>query len=319
MACINDIFVRYRLDRRNIKPTPAQLRKEYENYECQFLFYDYAMQKLEERKGLIEPGTYRKDLSGIRKIQRFSSDLRLTDITKNLAEKLLHWCHVSQKNQLSTTKNTCRILKFYYAVAKREGLVSGNPFEGLRVSCNIANREYLSPQEIKKCIELYQHGALPGSFQNVLRYFLFSCFTGLRFSDVAIFNHNHIVAGTIVLQMQKTRNETGKTVKIPITKSVGQLIKDALPIVGKPIFRIITNQKTNAYLKEIMRKAGIDKHISFHCARHTFATNFLLEHGEKLATLQELLGHSKIEQTRIYAHVIHENVIEDMKFWDKMW
>jgi len=116
--------------------------------------------------------------------------------------------------------------------------------------------------------------------------------------------------------MQKTRNETGKVVKIPITDVVRMLMRDANAVCGQPIFRVITDQRTNIYIKEIMRIAGIGKSISFHCARHTFASNFLLANGEKIATLQELLGHSKIEQTRQYVHILYEDMEDSMRFFD---
>jgi len=200
---------------------------------------------------------------------------------------------------MSSVLGTIKPLKKYFYEARKEGLVTGNPFEHIRLRANIAVREYLSPNELQGCIDLYKRRTLPDPLQNVLRYFLFSCLTGLRYSDVYAFSHNNIVSDTIVVQMINTKNETGKTVKIPITKGVRELIRDAGSSVGKSIFRVISDQKTNSFLKTIMKNAGIEKRISFHCARHTFATNFLVSNGEKIATLQELLGHSTIEQTRI--------------------
>ena len=314
---INDIFVRYRL--RFSELTPELLRHEYDNYTSNFLFYDYAMKKLINRKLDITKGTYKKQMSGIKKINVFFPNLHLNDINENMIQELIRWCKITRKNNASTTQGTIKILKQYFHAAKKEKLVSGNPFENIKLRANIAVREYLSPDELQACIRLYRTRSLAEPLQNVLRYFLFSCFTGLRYSDVQAFTHNNIVSNTIVVQMIKTKNETGKTVKIPITKGVRELIQDACPRHGFPIFRVISDQKTNKFIKEIMKAAGIEKRISFHCARHTFATNFLINNGEKIATLQELLGHSKIEHTRIYAHVIYESVEESMKFFNDIW
>jgi len=316
-ARINDIFVRYRL--RFSELTPEQLRREYDSYTSNLYFYDYALKKLNENKADVAPGTYKRHMSALRKIKTFSPNLRLNDITEIMVQELIRWCRNSCKNKASSILGTIKPLKKYYSEARKEGLVTGNPFEDVRLRANIAVREYLSPEELQRCIDLYKRRMLSEPLQNVLRYFLFSCLTGLRYSDVHAFSHSNIVSDTIVVQMIKTKNETGKTVKIPITKGVRELIHDATPQVGSPIFRVISDQKTNSFLKDIMQVVGIEKHISFHCARHTFATNFLIQNGEKLATLQELLGHSKIEQTRIYAHVIYESVEESMQCFNAMW
>jgi site-specific recombinase XerD len=314
---INDIFVRYRL--RFSELTPELLQREYDNYTSNFMFYDYAMTKLSDRKLDLSNGTFRRHKAGLNKIKAFLPCLRLNDITETTVIELIRWCKVRRKNKASSVQVTIKLLKQYFYAAKKDGLASGNPFENIRLRANITVREYLSPEELQICIKLYRSHTLPGPLQNVLRYFLFSCFTGLRYSDVQAFSHSNIVGSTIVVQMIKTKNETGKTVKIPITKGVNELIKDAGHHAGNQVFRVISDQKTNKFLKEIMAVAGIAKHISYHCARHTFATNFLISNGEKIATLQELLGHSKIEQTRIYAHVIYESVEDSMKFFNSFW
>ncbi|MDR0667639.1 MAG: site-specific integrase [Prevotellaceae bacterium] len=316
-ARLNEIFVRYRL--RFSTLTPELLRREYENYTMNFLFFDYALKKLNENKADYAIGTYKRHLSALRKIKTFSPELQLRDITETTVMELIRWCRVTCKNKASSTLGTLKPLKKYFYIARKEGLVSGNPFEPVRLQPNIAVREYLSPVELQKCIALYKANTLPGHLQNVLQYFLFSCLTGLRYSDIKVFSRANIVGNTIVVQMIKTKNETGKTVKIPITQGARELIRDANARTGAPVFHVISDQKTNLFLKDIMKKVGIDKRISFHCARHTFATNFLISNGEKIATLQELLGHSKIEQTRIYAHVVYESVEDAMQFFNGVW
>ncbi len=316
-ARVSDIFVQYRL--RFSELTPQLLRREYDNYLSNHLFFDYAIKNLHERRLDITKSTHKRHVTVLNQIKRFSPDLRLSDINEDMVKAFVRWCRHSCKNQMSTVQKNIKVLKFYYRLAGKEGLVKGNPFEEIRIRPNHSVREYLSNEELNQFIALYKANSLSGPLQNVLRYFLFSCMTGLRYSDVQAFSHSNIVGNTIVVQMIKTRNETGKTVKIPITNGVRQLMDDAKARIGEPIFRVLSNQKTNDYLKDITKVAGIAKRISFHCARHTFATNFLIKNGEKIATLQELLGHSKIEQTRIYAHVVYESVEESMQFLNAMW
>jgi site-specific recombinase XerD len=318
-ARVSDIFVRYRL--RFSELTPELLRREYDNYTSNYLFYDYAMLKLNERKQDVAPGTYRRHMYQLKKIQRFAQTAHISDINEDFLLRLIRWCKSSCGNEPSGINNTIRVVRFYHLRARKEGLAVGNPFADVHARCTVPNREYLNEKEVSNLVRMYKSNELPYGQQNVLRYFLFSCFTGLRFGDVEQFSKQHIMTNTIVLQMRKTRHETGKIVKIPITKAVRELIGDISNIIStsQPIFRVISNMKTNEFLQEVIKKAGINKHISFHCARHTFATNFLAKNGEKLATLQELLGHAKIEQTRIYAHVIYESVEESMKFFNAMW
>lgn len=112
--------------------------------------------------------------------------MRLNDITETFVIELIRWCKTSRKNKASSVQATVKLLKQYFYMAKKERLVSGNPFENIRLRANIAVREYLSPDELQICIKLYRSRTLPEPLQNVLRYFLFSCFTGLRYGDVAV-------------------------------------------------------------------------------------------------------------------------------------
>jgi len=204
-ARISDIFVRYRL--RFSELTPELLRSEYENYLSNFLYYDYAMKKLNERKPDLAQSSYKRHKSVLGKIKEFAPNLRLGDINEQFVQDLVRWCRNTCKNELSTTHNAIKTFKFYYHRALREGLVKGNPFEAVRVRDNIATREYLSPEELQIFISLYKKNTLTPPLQNVLRYFLFSCLTGLRYSDVLNFSHSNIVGSTIVVQMQKTRKQ----------------------------------------------------------------------------------------------------------------
>src|SRR5690606_24337445 len=75
---------------------------------------------------------------------------------------------------------------------------------------------------------------------------------------------------------------------------------------------INSNQKTNAYLKEIATSCGIDKNLTFHVARHTFATTVMLSNGVPIETVSKLLGHTKLSTTQIYARVVETKISEDI-------
>ncbi|SFB91794.1 Site-specific recombinase XerD [Algibacter lectus] len=147
--------------------------------------------------------------------------------------------------------------------------------------------------------------------------FIFSCYTGLSYIDVMNLNEDNIAIGIdrgrwIITNRQKTHSK----VKIPILPIAEELIgkyKGHLKTKKtKTLFPNISNQKLNSYLKEIADLCSIKKNLTFHIARHTFATTVTLSNGVPIETVSKLLGHTKIATTQIYAKVIERKVSEDM-------
>ena len=138
--------------------------------------------------------------------------------------------------------------------------------------------------------------------KSVLQYFLFSCFTGVRFSDLRNLKNSNLFLenGNTIISLRQLK--TNKPVEIPL----GNKAQKYLPEKGQPdqpVFKMYCNQFTNRALKDIMKLAGINKSISFHCARHTFAT-IALELSGDIAVVSKLCGHTKISTTQIYAKVL---------------
>jgi site-specific recombinase XerD len=147
--------------------------------------------------------------------------------------------------------------------------------------------------------------------------FVFSCYTGLSYIDVMNLNEDNIALGIdggkwIITNRQKTHNK----VKIPLLSIAKELINKYENHIKtkktKTLFPNISNQKLNSYLKEIADLCGIKKNLTFHIARHTFATTITLSNGVPIETVSKLLGHTKIATTQIYAKVIERKVSEDM-------
>jgi site-specific recombinase XerD len=149
--------------------------------------------------------------------------------------------------------------------------------------------------------------------QHVLQYFLFSCFSGgFRISDITRLTHDNITGGRITFFMYKNRRKKKKRISIVLNNSAQLLLTSHN---GK-LFQTYCDQITNRHLKEIARIAGIDKKITFHVARHTFATHFLMA-GGKVEVLKDILGHSKIETTMRYVHIVDESKNEQLKTLDE--
>lgn len=116
------------------------------------------------------------------------------------------------------------------------------------------------------------------------------------------------------------REKTQQSVKIPLLESAKEIIKkyqEQHLKVNKEVFPVISNQKINKYLKDIMDSIGIRKKITFHSARHTFATVVTLSYGVPIETVSKLLGHTKLSTTQIYARVLENKISNDMSNLEK--
>jgi len=141
-----------------------------------------------------------------------------------------------------------------------------------------------------------------------LRYFIFCCYTGIRYCDVVKLCYEHINNDLIVFKQQKTN----RNIIIPISKKAKQLLVS--DDMGK-IFKTISIQKTNEYLKLALTLANIDKKVTFHCSRHTFATCSITL-GIPYEVVSKLLGHTDLKTTAIYAKIVDEVKIKEIEKWN---
>jgi site-specific recombinase XerD len=192
--------------------------------------------------------------------------------------------------------------------------IDKDPFMSYKVKIHDTNRSYLSEEELniisEKKFEVER-------LSQVRDLFLFSCFTGLSYSDVAKLTKNEIARGIdgerwIFIDRTKTEEPS----RIP-------LLPRALEIIEKynyhpktknsgKLLPMLSNQRMNSYLKELADLCQIKKELTFHCARHTFATTVTLANGVPIESVSKMLGHRSLRTTQIYAKVIDKKVSEDM-------
>ena len=165
------------------------------------------------------------------------------------------------------------------------------------------NREELSEGELERIIEHDLNGN--ESLQRVRDLFIFSVYTGLRYQDAQDLEMKHIVkydSGKQFIKMKQ--HKTGEIVNIPLLQPALDIIErydnKERKITGKVLPRL-SNQKLNVNLKEITKLVGIQKNVTHHVARHTFATTILRDNDIPLEIISNLLGHTNIKQTKIYA------------------
>ncbi len=246
----------------------------------------------------------------INKVNGFKKDLKLDEINAFFWRSFeAHLRGVG--NAQNTIHKQSRLLKKFINKAVEFGVLSENKLRSLKVQNKTGNRVHLSRESLKKLEDFYLLNNLKPGEQNVLRYFLYACYTGLRYSDVQDLRYKHITdQNKISIEMHKT----GSLVEIPLSEKAKRLISfPGLP--NAKVFRVFENQVTNRYLKKIMPAVDINQKITFHCARHTWAT-ITLELTGDIALVSSVLGHTSIKTTELYTKVMEGKKRAAMAQWD---
>ncbi|WKK83414.1 site-specific integrase (plasmid) [Marivirga arenosa] len=147
--------------------------------------------------------------------------------------------------------------------------------------------------------------------------FIFSCYTGLSYVDIYHLSKDNISIGMdgerwIHLKRKKKTNTSFSVMLLPKAEHIIEKYTDHPRAFENQLLPVLSNQKTNAYLKEIADLCGIKKTLTFHIARHTFATTVTLTNGVPIETVSKMLGHTKLATTQIYAKVVENKIGEDM-------
>ena len=193
--------------------------------------------------------------------------------------------------------------------------IDADPFRKYKQKMVPTERGFLTASELARLESLQVDST---RLKTVRDLFVFSCYTGISYTDVMLLNSKSIREGMdgnlwLILKRQKT----GNPVKVPLLQKATNLIdrysKDKRSLINETLFPKISNQKINAYLKELAATAGIEKNLTFHMARHTFATTITMSNGVPIETISKMLGHHKLSTTQIYARVVERKVSEDMQ------
>ena len=227
--------------------------------------------------------------------------------------------HVPKDHQKKMGNNTVmkhiERLRKLINLAFKLGWIERDPFVNFKAQFIKNERGFLSLEELK-VIEEKQFTI--ERLQLVKNLFVFSCYTSLSYIDVINLSQDNINIGIDgELWVHYSREKTSKVIRIPLLPKALEVIEiykgDPKSIAQGSVFPRISNQKLNSYLKEIADVCGIKKNLTFHIARHTFATTVTLSNGIPIETVSKLLGHSRISTTQIYAKVIERKVSDDMK------
>lgn len=217
-------------------------------------------------------------------------------------------------SQNTTIKYLSNFKKIVGECIKRGWLIR-DPFVGFKMARKEIIRDYLTNEELNSLESKYFEIERLGQVRDI---FLFSCYTGLAYIDVKKLRRDQIFVGLDKEKWISTnRQKTDSSVRIPLLPRAQKLIAkyDSHPRCEAEglVLPVLSNQKMNAYLKEIADVCGIKKDLTFHIARHTFATTITLSNGVPIETVSKMLGHKSIKQTQHYAKIVDFKVSEDMR------
>ncbi|MCR8667456.1 site-specific integrase [Aestuariibaculum sp. M13] len=263
--------------------------------------------------------TTHKYLSWFLKQKRKTDDIYLTELNYQFIidfERFLRG--YPQMGGNTVMKHLERLRKMITLAYKMEWIVK-DPFIKFAIKYEKKERAFLNAIELE-AIEKKTF-SIP-RLDLIKDLFVFACYTGLSYGDVMKLSKDHICLGIDrKLWIHSQREKTKVPIKIPLLNKAIEIIKkyEYHPqTFGKQtIFPNISNQKLNSYLKEIADVCGIKKNLTFHVARHTFATTVTLNNGVPIETVSKLLGHTKLSTTQIYARVMESKISEDISLLDR--
>lgn len=240
-------------------------------------------------------GTY---LATIKQLNNYDKNFNNTEVTKITSDYISGFVEYLKLQGLNvnTIRVYCSKISTILNYAIKRGCIVKNAVRNATLpKKKRAEVEYLTDAELHKYMDYYEEH----TENEVLRAFLFSCFCGLRWSDIRQLSEKNIDNNYIKIRMQKT----SELISIPINTYTRKYLK-------KGFFTTLLNNRTsNLIIKRVTNILGIKKKITFHCARHTFAT-LLLSKGVDLYAVSNLLGHKDISTTQIYAKVIDDTKID---------
>ncbi|TQM50024.1 site-specific recombinase XerD [Arcticibacter tournemirensis] len=312
LSKINEIFKIYRLQDKLL--TPELFKKELKSFSRRKNFIAFMSQRITERYNLKQIGvqTKKNHQSTLNKLSEFKEYIAFHEIDKRFLEKFAGWLKTEYENEDATVWTRIKDVNTYLEIAEGEGIGVNSDYKKYQISSPKGRIIYLEDEEIDRLFVLFNSRRLVPTHHQVLRAFLFSCFTSLRISDIRLAQWGWV---TINKEMQfvpyKTRS-TKKEVIIPLSRVAESLIEKKTGF----FFSLPTDQEMNRSLKDLAVLADIKKDLTFHVARHTFGSHYYRE-TKDIISLQKIMGHYKLDTTMIYVHINEQDKRDGIKKLDE--
>lgn len=311
-ARINNVLVKYRL--KDKKLTRDAFLRAYHRPTDFNTFFEYVTAQQKKLSIKTELSTLSTHMSAIRKLQQYSPTLTFDDITKDWLDDYFIYLRKELDNNSNTAYKNMGILKKYVRMAYKDGYMDENPFDSWQIKKTTASCVYLTEDELTRLTNLYRSGELEYNYHKTLEFFLFLCFSSLHVGDAKVLKLEQFGNTSFTYYRLKLRNKKPEPIVVPMSEPLRNLLVNIVgPRKKGPVFeKVQADQTMNRNLKEIAAIACIDKPITHKVGRHTFATIFLRK-TKDIAALREILGHSDISETLIYAHVLEESKQEGIQ------
>lgn len=286
------------------------------------LFTAYMEEEINKLSKLRSSDYIRRYKCGIQWVAKYDSKARLRDINKEWLQGYIHFLNTSP-GKYGRLLNEGTIHEYYLYVANvlniavREGILSSNPTLHLSITDKPkkyeSKRVYLTKEEINKLIS----SPSPSKYNHIRLAFLFSCFTGLRYSDISQLRWKDIVEENNIFILTKKIQKTKELLSIPLSTAALHFLPDRTSS-DDLIFNLPKSMASvELYIKIWSEFCEIDKHVTFHTARHTFAVGILTCGGDIYA-LSRLLGHKRVTTTQIYADITETTKQKTMDLLNEM-
>ncbi|KAB2805315.1 site-specific integrase [Phaeocystidibacter luteus] len=283
--------------------------------------YEAHNQELEKMVGRgISKTVYRKHCTCLKHFKSFMKhqyrmkDMPIKQIKYNVVRAFFNYLQFDLGLQENTSIKFMQNFKKITNHAMKSGWLSQDPFDGMSLRLPETDRPYLTEEELKKLEETH----LPlFRLQTVRDLFIFACYTGLSYSDVKKLKRSEIEKDSNGMWWIRTRRIKTKTKsQVPLLARAKTIIDKYCQLETlKPddlVLPVMSNQKLNLYLRDVRKECGIEKKLTFHVARHTFATTVTLQNGVPIESVSRMLGHTNIRTTQHYARIVDRKLAEDM-------
>ena len=320
-ASLHSIY--HELQRKDNYVTAEKVKNEFlgisENHETLLSLFQKHNEDVKKLIGISKSaGTYQKYEVTRRHLQKFMqikyqiSDISLKEIKHLFVTDFEIYLLTTAVCNTNTTAKFMQFFKRIILIARNNGLIATDPFANYKIRLINVDRGYLTQEDVEKILK--KEFAIK-RLELVRDIFIFSCFTGLSYIDVKNLTNKEIRTSFdnnlwIMTKRQKTKVDSNILLldvpKMIIEKYKGKSINDQ-------VLPILSNQKMNAYLKEVGDLCEVDKELTFHLARHTFATTITLAKGVPIETVSKMLGHTNIRTTQIYARITDSKISNDMQ------
>jgi len=303
------------------KPISADIiKQEYcavhnEGIKCIIELFEKHNERLEEKVGIdYAEGTLQRYKMSLRHVKNFiqhrykRDSFGIHELNYEFVMEFEHYLRVHKRIGNNSTVKYIRNFKKIVLNTLKHGWLTKDPFLMHKFKIKPVERHALTKDELAavetKIITVER-------LNKVRDLFVFSCYTGLAYSDAMKLTDDNIITGVDGEKWLKVdRTKTKTTSYIPLLPKALEMIEKYKG--GHKLLPSITNQRMNSYLKELADICGINKHIHFHLARHTFATTVTLANGVSIESVSAMLGHTDIKTTQIYSKVVQQKISDEV-------